>query len=88
MIKTVALSLAGTLLAVASPAFADVARTAAEPSNVELTSAVLVQAPKASPVKATRYCVTDTVTGSRIARKSCQTREQWIVQGFDPLAKN
>ena len=36
---------------------------------------------------ATRYCVVSEVTGSRLTRKVCQTRAQWLDQGFDPLAK-
>ncbi|HEX8484099.1 hypothetical protein [Sphingomonas sp.] len=34
----------------------------------------------------TRYCVVDTITGSRIARRICHTRNQWLNQGSDPLA--
>jgi hypothetical protein len=38
-------------------------------------------------VKDKRYCVRFTVTGSRIAKKDCKTRAQWIDEdGFDPLA--
>ena len=33
-----------------------------------------------------RYCVIDSITGSMISRRICQTREQWLAQGFDPLA--
>lgn len=37
---------------------------------------------------AQKYCVVDTVTGSRLAHKVCKTRQDWISQdGFDPLAK-
>lgn len=37
---------------------------------------------------ARKYCVVDTVTGSRLAHKVCKTRQDWISQdGFDPLAK-
>ncbi len=34
----------------------------------------------------TRYCVIDTITGSRIKRKTCQTRAEWMREGFDPIA--
>ena len=33
-----------------------------------------------------RVCVVDTITGSRIPRKFCQTRAEWIAEGVDPLA--
>ncbi|TPG54967.1 hypothetical protein [Sphingomonas glacialis] len=35
-----------------------------------------------------RYCIVETITGSRIPHKTCRTRAQWIDEGFDPLAKN
>lgn len=34
----------------------------------------------------TKYCILDTVTGSRIAKKVCKTRDGWMREdGFDPL---
>jgi hypothetical protein len=37
---------------------------------------------------ATKYCVVDQLTGSRIGHKTCKTRQQWIAdEGYDPLAK-
>jgi hypothetical protein len=30
--------------------------------------------------------VKDTVTGSRMPLKVCQTRKDWLARGFDPLA--
>ncbi|OYY91046.1 MAG: hypothetical protein B7Y45_04980 [Sphingomonas sp. 28-66-16] len=34
-----------------------------------------------------RYCIVDTPTGSRIARKTCHTRSEWTDLGVDILAK-
>lgn len=34
-----------------------------------------------------RVCVVDIPTGSRISRRFCQTRAEWVAQGTDPLAK-
>ncbi|MCP3731696.1 hypothetical protein M9978_14810 [Sphingomonas sp. MG17] len=35
-----------------------------------------------------RYCAKHSATGSRIAKKVCKTRAQWIDEdGFDPLAQ-
>lgn len=34
-----------------------------------------------------RVCVVDTVTGSRLPHRYCQTRAEWVAQGTDPLAK-
>lgn len=39
----------------------------------------------AKPVRDKRYCVEGTVTGSRLARKDCRTRAEWLKEGFDPL---
>lgn len=34
----------------------------------------------------TKYCVVDSFTGSRVPRKICRTRDEWIAQqGVDPL---
>ena len=77
MLKTVSAALAASLIAIASPS---VARTAVPaPAN---------PAQDVAPVtKPTRYCVVDTPTGSRLPHRVCQTREQWLAQGFDPLKK-
>ena len=40
---------------------------------------------QAKPVKDKRYCVESTITGSRVARKVCRTRAEWLEEGFDPL---
>ena len=37
---------------------------------------------------AQRYCILSTTTGSRIEHKTCHTREDWLKEGFDPLAKD
>jgi hypothetical protein len=42
--------------------------------------------PTAEPSPQTKYCIVDTVTGSRIAKKVCKTRDAWMREdGFDPL---
>jgi hypothetical protein len=42
--------------------------------------------PTAAPSPQTKYCIVDTVTGSRITKKVCKTREAWMNEdGFDPL---
>lgn len=33
----------------------------------------------------TRFCVVSKITGSLIARRQCQTRQQWLEAGYDPL---
>jgi hypothetical protein len=40
---------------------------------------------EAKPMKDKRYCVQSSATGSRIARKVCRTRAEWLTDGFDPL---
>lgn len=46
------------------------------------------QSTEASGSKAeTRYCVSETVVGTRLPKKTCKTRAQWIAdENFDPLA--
>jgi len=42
--------------------------------------------PAAERSPQTKYCIVDTVTGSRIAKKVCKTRDDWMREdGFDPL---
>jgi hypothetical protein len=42
--------------------------------------------PTAEPTPQQKYCVVDTVTGSRIPQKICKTRAAWMREdGFDPL---
>ncbi len=36
--------------------------------------------------KAMRYCIETATTGSRMKRRSCFTRKEWLDRGFDPLA--
>jgi len=81
MIATAALA-----LALAATGSADPARTS--PDTTALTGTITATA--AQPTKArkpTQYCVRQAVTGSRIPRTFCQTREGWLIDGFDPLAQ-
>jgi len=44
------------------------------------------ETPSAEPSPQTRYCIVDTITGSRIAKRECKTRDAWMREdGFDPL---
>ncbi|MEG3125709.1 hypothetical protein [Sphingomonas sp. GB1N7] len=86
MIKTVIAAVSGALIAVATPAFADVAKPMSDASAEVSTAPAATAAPK-SAVKPTRYCIKETITGSRLPTRVCNTREDWLAQGFDPLAK-
>ena len=35
---------------------------------------------------AKKYCIVDSPTGSRLTKKSCRTRDEWMKRGVDPLA--
>jgi hypothetical protein len=80
-------------LAIASTAmFAITAATgamAADPKNTQTTdeNAAPAPAPSDQPTASEKkYCVVDTPTGTRINRKTCKTRQQWMSQDqFDPL---
>lgn len=41
--------------------------------------------PIAPAAKAKRYCVVAQDTGTRLSRKLCRTRAEWLAQGYDPL---
>ena len=44
------------------------------------------QTPATEASPQTRYCIVDTITGSRIAKRECKTRDAWMREGgFDPL---
>lgn len=44
--------------------------------------------PKQSAKKGPKYCIESKHTGSRIARKVCKTRADWIDENdFDPIAQ-
>ena len=79
MRQIIATAAAALAVVTAVPAMAR--DTAPAPSNP--ASSTETPAPKAN----TRYCVTDKTTGSRLARKTCKTRADWIAyNNFDPLA--
>jgi hypothetical protein len=44
------------------------------------------QPPAVAKSEKTKYCVVSEITGSRMPRKTCKTRDQWLAQGFDPVA--
>ncbi len=45
-------------------------------------------APAGKPTSTkTKYCVMTAVTGSRMDRKVCRTRAEWLAEGFDPHAE-
>jgi hypothetical protein len=71
---------------IAALALGTVGAPAVDP-NVPVAAAV--PAPVATPVASakTRYCIVDTRTGSRIPKRTCKTRAEWLERGFDPAAK-
>jgi len=73
------------LLAAASGMLAIVATpvTASVKNSNEQTQATGADA-KPAPAK---YCVVDSSTGTRIPKKVCLTRDDWLKRGFDPLEK-
>jgi hypothetical protein len=59
---------------------------AAEPRATADAAPAARATPAAEPTPQPKYCVVDTVTGSRIPQKVCKTREAWMREdGFDPL---
>jgi hypothetical protein len=59
---------------------------AAEPRTAGDAAPAARATPTAESTAQPKYCVVDTITGSRIERKICKTREAWMREdGFDPL---
>lgn len=82
MTKTFA---AGVIAVVALTMIAGSAQAAEPTPNVDATAAAKAT-PTAAPSPQTKYCIVDTVTGSRIAKRVCKTRDAWMREdGFDPL---
>lgn len=79
-----------TALRMAAAALALVALPGAAPATSSRPGAATAQsrssATAPTAAKAKRYCVVQAVTGSRIPLKVCNIREDWLKQGFDPLA--
>jgi hypothetical protein len=40
--------------------------------------------PTAAPKKETRYCIDDSFTGSRMSKRVCRTKKEWLAAGVDP----
>ena len=57
--------------------------SAAIPEPVKAPAKPVQQAKQPSPQQ--RYCVDVKMTGTRIAKRDCRTRADWMAQGFDPL---
>lgn len=77
MSKLILSSIAGAVLALAVPALA------ASPDGA--SNGATATPAQAKPTQ--RYCVMYDSTGTRIQRKVCKTREEWLAEGFDPLEK-
>lgn len=58
---------------------------AAEPAGSAATVAASAAAPAtaASPTAEKRYCVVESLTGSRMPKKVCKTKSEWQQDGMD-----
>lgn len=78
MSKLILSSIAGAVLTIAVPALAA--------SHDGVTNDATTSGPaQAKPTQ--RYCVMSETTETRIQRKVCKTRQEWLAEGFDPLGK-
>lgn len=70
---------------VAAPAMAE-PRTVPAPATTTTESVDTASTPSGTKAKRqTRYCAETEITGSRLPRRQCQTREDWLRDGVDPL---
>ena len=69
---------------VASPAGAEAAAAAKQDGPETQTAAGPA---KIKPGSATKYCVTEEMTGSRIGKKTCRTKAEWKAFGVEIATK-
>lgn len=75
---SLAAGIASALLVAAMPAQASAPDAAGKGA-----SAPSDQPAAAKPAKPTRYCVVETITGSRIEQRTCLTKKEWADRGID-----
>ena len=80
-----AAALAAMFVGAAAPATAKAAAGAAVESSA--TSAMPAAAAPREPSAQTKYCVLDQITGSRLQKKVCKTKQEWKDLGVDVEAK-
>lgn len=77
--RTIINGLAAAAVLIAVPALAETKPGTPAPTATASSEQV---------VKDKRYCIAQTFTGSRLPKKICKTRSQWMDDdGFDPLAQ-
>lgn len=69
-----------TLMLALAAAAAD---PASKPEPVQAPAPATATAGTRPAAELTRYCIKDQITGSRIRRKVCQTREEWRRAGVE-----
>ncbi|MGY2735171.1 hypothetical protein [Sphingomonas sp. UYP23] len=83
---TIFLLLATSALSIAT---APIAAGEARPAAAATSQLIEAGARAPTAQRVTRYCVVNQVTGSRIPRRTCKTRADWLAdEGVDPLAKD
>ncbi|WP_332812228.1 hypothetical protein [Sphingomonas sp.] len=80
-----AAALAAMFVGAAAPASAKAAVGAAIESSAT-TAAPAATAPR-EPSANTKYCMVDAITGSRLQKKVCKTKQEWKDLGVDIAAK-
>ena len=62
--------------------------TAAEPKPPIPAAAPTTNAGEAAATDSKRYCIVETLTGSRVPSKVCKTKRQWRAQGVELPSAN
>ena len=70
---------------IAAAALTAATAASAEPKPEASDTAAVSATTAAAPAK--RYCVVDTLTGSRLQQRECKSLDAWLAEGFDPRAK-
>jgi len=80
MSKLIWSSIGGAALAFAAPALAAGSNSMANSDSTSTPAQTRLRADQ-------RHCVIERITGARVARKTCRTRREWLVEGMDPLIR-
>lgn len=64
------------------------AQDGAQANRNEMVSAPAEAGGSSAKADKKRYCIAEARTGSRMVRKTCLTKAEWLDQGIDPTAPN
>jgi hypothetical protein len=64
------------------------AQDGSQPNRNEIAAAPTESGGSSAKADKKRYCIAEAPTGTRMVRKTCLTKAEWLDQGIDPTAPN